>query len=129
MQLNTLTLPDDLLWTNEFSWSQVEQNIDRSLTGGLLVQEQEKQYGRSIELTGGDSAGWVNRATVVELLALTLTANKVMVLTLPDNREFSVIFDRRNGLPIEAKQVLPSAYPNQDYLYSLTLRLITVHGK
>ena len=126
MQLDTLILPDDLLWTNEFSWSQVEQNIDRSLTGGLLIQEQEKKFGRSIELSGGENAGWVDRATVKALLLLTMTANKIMVLTLPDDRQFSVIFDRSNGDPIEAQSVLPTAYPDDTYQYSLRIKLLTV---
>ena len=33
MQLDTITLPDDLLWINEFEWNPVEQTTERSLTG------------------------------------------------------------------------------------------------
>lgn len=126
MQLDTITLPDDLLWINEFDWNPVEQNVDRSLTGALLVQEQGKQHGRPIILSGGVEAGWVDRTTAVALLTLSEQANKVMTLTLSDDRQFSVIFDRDGGSPIEAQQILPFAYPEDDHKYSLTLNLLTV---
>ena len=125
MKLDTITLPDDLLWMNEFNWNPVEQSTERSLTGALLIQEQEKLHGRPMVLTGGDDAGWVSRSTVVALLALTEQPNKVMTLTLPDDRQLSVIFNR-DGSPVEAQQILPYAYPGDEHLYSLTLRLLTV---
>jgi hypothetical protein len=126
MTLDSITLPDDLLWINEFGWNPVEQAMDRSLTGGLLIQEQSKSYGRPIELSGGEEAAWVTRSVVVNLLALSHIANKVMTLTLPDLRQYSVIFDRSSGSPIEARQILPDAYPGDDHYYSLTIRLLTV---
>ena len=128
MQLDTITLPDDLLWINEFDWNPVEQNVDRSLTGALLVQEQGKQHGRPIILSGGSDAGWVNRTSVVALLALSGQANQVMTLTLADNRTFSVIFNRDGSGPIEAQQILPFAYPGDDHKDSLTINLLTVES-
>ena len=126
MLLDTVTLPDDLLWINEFNWNPIEQQANRSLSGALLVQEQTLLYGRSIILSGGQEVGWVKRSTVAEVLALNLVPNRVMVLTLPDNRQFSVIFDRQNGSPIQSQQVIPSAYSDDGYQYYLTLHLLTV---
>ncbi|AMO58269.1 hypothetical protein GZ77_21310 [Endozoicomonas montiporae] len=126
MQLDSVTLPDDLLWVNEYDWNPVKQNLDRSLSGALLVQEQAASYGRPIELSGGEEAGWVDRATVEQLLALSLIPNKVMTLTTADLRAFSVIFDRSGGAPIEARQIMPFAYPDDSYQYSLSIRLLTV---
>ncbi|WP_252177189.1 hypothetical protein [Endozoicomonas sp. 4G] len=128
MTLDSITLPDDLLWINEFDWNPVAQSQDRTLTGGLLIQEQSKKLGRPIELSGGLDAGWVNRSTVVELQSLSELANKRMILKLPDGRQFTVIFDRTHGSPIEAKQVLPFAYPDDNHFYQLTLRLLVVQG-
>ncbi len=126
MQLDSITLPDDLLWTNEFDWNPVEQTLDRSLTGALLVQEQALSYGRSIVLSGGTEAGWVTRATVQSLLGLSQDPNKVMTLTLADQRQYSVIFDRQSVSPIEAHQVMPFAYPDDSSFYALTVRFLTV---
>ena len=126
MQLDTIILPDDLLWINEFDWNSVEQNVERSLTGALLVQEAQLTHGRPKVLSGNGEAGWVSRLTIKKLFALSKAANKAMSLTLPDGRQFSVIFDRSNGAPIEAEQVLPFAYPEDGDVYLLTLRLLTV---
>ena len=60
MQLDTITLPDDLLWINEFEWNPVKQNTERSLTGALLVQEGQLINGRPIFLSGNGEAGWVS---------------------------------------------------------------------
>ena len=35
MQLDDITLPDDLLWINEFDWNPVAQSTERSLSGAL----------------------------------------------------------------------------------------------
>ena len=126
MQLDTITLPDDLLWINEFEWNPVVQSQERSLTGALLVQEQAKLQGRPIELTGGQQAGWVARKTVLKLQDLIAAPDKVMILTLPDMRQLNVIFDRSSGSPVSATQVLEEAYPADNSYYHLSLRLITV---
>ena len=97
MQLDNITLPDDLLGVNEFDWNPVAQSTERSLTGALLVQEEPFTHGRSVVLSGNGVAGWVSRLTVKSLYALSEAANKSMTLTLPDNWQFSVIFDRSNG--------------------------------
>ena len=101
-------------------------STDRSLSGALLVQEQAVKHGRPIELSGGEDAGWVDRATVEQLIALSLVPNKVMTLTTADLRQFSVIFDRSGGAPVEAQQIMPFAYPDDSYQYSLSIRLLTV---
>ena len=128
MILDTITLTDDLLWINEFEWNPVDQTIERSLTGALLVQEGQLTHGRPIVLSGNGEAGWVSRLTVKNLFALSKAANKTMTLTLSDNRQFSVIFDRSNGVPVEAQQVLPFAYPEDNEQYFVTLRLLTIQS-
>ena len=124
MQLDDNTLPDDLLWINEFDSNPVAQSTERSLSWAFLVQEGQLSHGRSIVLSGNGEAGWVSRLTVKNLYALSEVANS---MTLPDNRQFSVIFDRSNGAPVEAQQVMPFAYPEDNDQYLLTLRLLTVH--
>ena len=88
MLLDTLTLSDNFVWVNEFDWSPVAQEAERSLTGALV--------------------------------------GKKMSLTLPDGRSFTVIFDRADGPPIEAQQVLPLSAPSDDHLYIVVIRLMSV---
>ncbi|MGI9283005.1 MAG: hypothetical protein ACR2PX_25700 [Endozoicomonas sp.] len=98
---------------------------DVKLFESQRLSDEEDGGGRPIELSGGEDAAWVSRATVENLLALSRIANKRMTLTLPDLRQYSVIFDR-SGSPIEARQILPYAYPGDDDNYSLNIRLLTV---
>jgi len=125
MTLDDIELPDDLLWVNEYQWQPVAQETERTLTGALLVQEQAKLYGREIELSG-EQSGWVTRATVDALKTMEAEPGKIMTLTLPDNRTFQIIFDRRTGSAVEAIQLLPDAYPDAGSIYLLKLRFLTV---
>ena len=77
MQLDTLTLPDNFIWVNEFEWSPVAQSTERSLTGALVVSESEKSYGRSIVLGDGENS-WLNRQQLGELFVLSAPLNHKM---------------------------------------------------
>ncbi len=125
MQLDTMTLPDNLLWVNEFDWTPVAQSTDRSLTGSLIVSESLMTYGRSIVLGDGGNS-WFMLAELNTLFALSEIPKKKMLLTLPGGRECTVIFDRSEGSPIEAQQVLPLSEPSEDHFYAVVIRLLTV---
>ncbi|MTI11888.1 hypothetical protein [Sansalvadorimonas verongulae] len=127
MQLDTLTLPDNFIWVNEFDWSPVAQTTERSLTGALVVSESQKSYGRSIVLGDGENS-WLTRAQVEALFILSEQPAHIMPLTLPDGRSFTVIFDRSEGHPIEAQQILPISSPADTDLYGVTLRFLTVQA-
>ena len=125
MQLDTLTLPDNFLWMNEYSWNPVSQSTNRSLTGALIVSEAEKQYGQSIILGDGENS-WMTLGELRPLHELSKVINKTMVLTLDDGRSFNVIFDRRDGVPLSVEPVFPLANPADEHLYAVTIRLLTV---
>ncbi|MCL6270725.1 hypothetical protein M3P05_12400 [Sansalvadorimonas sp. 2012CJ34-2] len=127
MQLDTLTLPDNFLWVNEFDWSPVAQSVERSLTGAFVVSESQKTYGRSIVLGDGENS-WLTLAELEALFALAETPAHKMTLTLPDSRTFTVIFDRTEGSPFEAQQVLPLVTPESEHYYTVVIRLLTVEA-
>ena len=116
---------DQLEWVDEFDWDAVAQEQERSLAGTLIVQEGVKLYGRPITLAS-NGAAWFELSQVRELEILRDQPGRVMPLVLPDGREFSVIFNRINGAPIEAKPVERQVNPGPGALYELTLRLLTV---
>lgn len=124
MQLDTLTLPDDLIWENEFEWNPVEQTVERSVTGALLIQEAAKHKGRSIILNG-EQSGWLRREQVLQLQALASTPNKVMPLVLADGRAFSVVFDRQRS-PVSAEPLFTEGRPTADALYRIQIQLFVV---
>jgi len=99
----TVTLPDALNWSDEYSWSPVEQSLTYTTTGALLIEEATKQAGRPITLEGAMDATWCTRALVDQLHAWAQTAGIVLTLTLRGIAR-SVTFDHSaealQGLPV-----------------------------
>lgn len=48
--LGALVLPSGLVWSDEFAWTPVAQNIERTLTGALVIEEATKTAVRPITL-------------------------------------------------------------------------------
>lgn len=122
--LDAITLPPDLIWSDEFDWSPVQQSKTYTLTGALILEKGTMQAGRPITLVGGDNAAWITRATLQTLYA-KLTTTAPMSLALNDGRVFSVAFNH-DDKPIEARPVLDYSTPADDDFYTLTLKLITL---
>ncbi len=57
MILDTLTLPTDLIWIDEFDWTPVQQTQTYSITGALIIESGVKKAGREITLSGDNSSG------------------------------------------------------------------------
>lgn len=124
MILDAITLPDDLIWVDEFDWSPVQQNSEYTLTGAMVRETGVMQAGRPITLLGGQDAGWVGRATVKALYA-KLTEAGPYTLTLNDNSTHNVVF-MHGRKPIESRPIIDYNNPDDTDKYSLTLRFITV---
>ncbi|AEF21436.1 hypothetical protein [Pseudomonas fulva] len=120
-----IALDDHHEWTDEYKWSAVEQEQERSLSGALIVQEGVKKYGRPITLAANNAA-WTPLAVVRQLEELRDQLGLVMPLELADGRTFHVIFNRVDGDPLEAQQLVREVEPGPDADYLITLRLITV---
>ena len=127
MQLDTVTLPDDLQWVNEFEWNQAVQSQARTLSGAIEIQTATYLYGRPIRLVGGSDGGWISRATARAIRALEADPNRMMTLSgLYDEAPLTVLFDRSNGPAFESQMIMRCATPASDTWYSCALRLITV---
>lgn len=92
----TLTLPDALNWTDEYTWSAVEQTKTYTTTGALLIEEAVKQSGRPITLEGSEDRTWCTRALVDQLHAWAAMPGIVLTLTLRANPR-SVTWDHEKG--------------------------------
>ncbi len=124
--LDGLALPDDLIWVDEFEYTDVVQNQQRSLTGALLVQESTKLKGRSIQLQGDDTSGWATRATIVSLQALVDTVDNDMVLVI-HGVSYTVRFNRSGGTsPVVARPIIDCTNPDAQDPYSVKVSLMTV---
>lgn len=112
---------ENMVWSNQFQWNALEQSTDRSLTGGLIVQQGKKLYGRPITLTNS----WLKKSVLEALQSKEAEADLKMTLLLDDGTEHTVIFDRENTA-ISATQVFDHSNPDDDWQYDSTIRLLTV---
>lgn len=116
---------EQLEWTDEFDWTPVAQEQERSLSGALLLQYGAKQHGRPITLKS-NGAAWFTQATVRSLEVLRDIPGKVMPLVLPDGRAFSVVFDHSQSAPLKATPLFRKVAPDDGHLYEIELCLLTV---
>ena len=123
--LESLTLPADLVWEGEFSYSTVVQKKDRSLTGSLLVQESVRLKGRPIKLSGDESSGWIPRADLITLQGMADTVDSDMTLNF-HGTNYTVRFDREGGSPVQSAPIINCTDPDTTAPYSVTVNLMTV---
>lgn len=124
---STITLPDDMVWRDEFAWSPVVQQQQYTLTGALIIEEAKRLAGRPITL-GGDEQGpvWADRSTVIALYGWADDTATQMQLTLTDGRPFDVHFRYDGKGPIQTTPVVARVPAHADDPYTLTLSFIEV---
>lgn len=139
-----ITIPDDLEWVDEFTWSPMAQQIEVATAGSLIIEESKQLAGRWISLRswneGSNYAAVVDHSTVLALKALAEVPRgqgDAMVLSIPESvnagvytyRTFNVLF-RHTELGFEArpwKHVTPARSDGADTAkYLINLRLIAV---
>lgn len=120
----TITLPDDLLWPDEFTWAPVAQVASYGVTGALHIDAAAKLAGRPITLAGGDDYAWCPRSTLIALEAWKALPAQVFTLTLR-GVQYPVIFDHEKGA-VDAKSVADYSDPSADDPYVVTLRFLKV---
>lgn len=134
LTLGAITLPDGLIWEDEFTWSPVAQSTEYSLTGALIVQEATKLAGRPITLVGQSSgnqsaACWISRANLLVLQAALHVTGATLTLTLHDARTFTV-GPRENPIEAEARPIVGSFLPanpdNDSWYWIKRIKLQTV---
>ncbi len=119
-----LTLPDDLEWSDEYAWLPVEQSIDYSVTGALIVDVGTKQAGRLITLRGDDKTAWLTRTEVDALRAWAAVPGQGLTLTLADARVFEVAFRHHDAPALDATPVLFTAPMSAGDWYFVTLKFL-----
>lgn len=123
----TITLPDDLMWTDEFTWQPVEQSERYTIAGALIVQAASKLAGRTITLEGGRNFGWMQRGDVLTLQSWRAQPGLQMTLAFRGEAPRTVVFDHKRT-SLEAPLVPANEYSdpiNTDWCIP-TIRLLEV---
>ncbi len=123
----TVALNPDLFWSDEHNWAPVEQAVDRTITGALIVQSALRTAGRPITLEPeADSSAWTTLATVTALRNWAAVPGKTLTLTLRGTAR-TVLFRHQDG-GLEAKPVVQyrdgEELPSDFYL--CTIRLMEI---
>ena len=121
----TVALPDALAWTDEYTWAPVEQNVQRTLTGALIVTTTARTVGRPITLAQqADGGPWVLRPALQQLQAWAAVPGQALTLTL--RGVALAVMLRHQDVALEATSVMPFADVAASDAYRLTLRLMTI---
>lgn len=123
----TLELPEDLIWSDELTWSAVAQSKERGIWGTLIVHAMARSGGQPITLVGDGNSAWITRGVLRTLNDWARIPGQRFTLELL-GQTFTVIFD--HGTEEETRAMAMSAVidysdPEEtDYYCSLTLRFL-----
>ena len=124
----TVTIPDDLEWTNQFDFAPVSQTTERTIGGSFIVSESALLFGRPITLEGGEQV-WMTRQTMEQVVGLAVP-DKALTLTLADGVARNVIFNYQNGAPYSADPLWRQrTYDGDDMVKNVTLRFFTINNE
>lgn len=122
----SIPLSSDLFWSDEYNWQPVEQTVQRTLTGAIIVSSAQRLAGRPITLEPiDDSAAWMSAATVNQLRNWAAGAGQQMTLNLR-GVDRAVIFRHQDGAGLEARPVVQYSDVVDADWYHVTLRLMEI---
>jgi hypothetical protein len=123
--LDGISLPKDLLWTDEWGASKVAQTVRRTLDGGLVVFYGERRAGLPITLQSQPDAGWLTRAQVEAIALRAESPGGIYSLTLRGETR-QVMFRHQDEPAFDAEPLIPLADPQPGDFYIATIKLMTV---
>lgn len=126
--LETVTLSDGFLWSDEFDWNPIEQKQERAVDGALIIQEGKRKSGRPISLTADKNMAWLKRHIVSKLKDWSILQEKfeLQFNYIHDKRTFNVVFNHQDKA-IEANPVLEHPTVSEDDEYNVTLRFLEIN--
>ncbi len=124
--LDGISLPSDLIWFDEYGWSNVVQAIRVSITGSLVIQEATQAKGRTITLKGGTDYAWITKATADSIKEKVDTPDLDMTLLLHGVVRTVRFLRSGNKSPFKTREIFTLADPDMDHLYSFSIDLVEV---
>lgn len=123
----TLALADDLRWADEAEWARVEQSVERSITGALIVQVADRtEAGRPITLDPPDEqSAWMPRSALTQLLAWAAVPGKQLTLSMRGTTR-TVMFRHQDAPVIQQSPVFFFSDPGADDWHLITIKLMQV---
>jgi len=126
--LDSLALPDGLLWVDEYAADAVTQTVRRRLSGALSIYPRGNVAGRPITLQAG-ADHWMTRAQADALAALAVVPGAVYTLRFAARDgapEFAVVFRHDDPPALELAPLVGYADPDSADPYVGTLKFLSV---
>lgn len=122
----TVNLHPDTFWSDESSWHPVEQALQRTITGALVVSVAARVAGRPITLQSIDeNSAWIQRPAVELLRNWAAVPGKVLNLSL-NGQTFEVIFRHHEPPAFDATHVKFQREAESSDWFTVALRLMTI---
>lgn len=122
----TVTLHEDLFWSDENNWHPVAQSAQRSITGALIIQTTTMLKGRNITLESeDDQSAAMARSVVDQLRNWAAVAGQQLTLTLRGVAR-TVIFRHQDGAGLEARPWIHYSDVDDEDYYLCVLRLMEI---
>jgi hypothetical protein len=122
--LDSVTLPDDLLWSDEHAWAPVQQTAARRLDGGLVVFALATPAGRPITLDAREDA-WLTRTEAEALATLAARVGEVYLLTLRGETR-AVMFRHQDAPAVDLRPLVDWNDSDPDDPFVGQIKLMTV---
>jgi len=121
--LDAITLPADLIWSDEYAHTPVKQSVSTAVDGTLIVEAAAQTKGRPITLQGGRDFAWIDRATLEAVRAKQYQAALQMTLTVRGTA-YQVLFMQPGG--VDAQPIIDYSNPDSSDVYAVTLKFFEV---
>ena len=118
--LGALTLPEQMIWVDQYAYSPVSGQMNRTLAGGLAIFNQGAVEGRPITLEARDGVAWLTQAQVDSLVTMAGQVAATFTLVF-DGNSYDVQFSHHSPPAIDFAPLWPFD-PN----YTGLIKLITV---
>lgn len=129
MKIDTIELPSDLIWENEFWDNDVRTAIEEAVGGGKVVWEDSGNFNPNIDLVGDESSGCLTRAQMESLTILANVPGATYELDYNGWATYQVRFRNEDKPAIEGQPVkdMPSdQYESGDYYNNIRIKLMKV---
>lgn len=126
--VTSITLSDDMGWSDEYAWSPVVQTVTNTLTGALIIETATKKTGRPITLatdSGSTPAGLITRADLLQLKTWEAVPGQTLQLTLR-GIAYTVVFRNHEKPAVEATPLIDYATPLDSDPYIVTLKFMVI---
>lgn len=121
----TVTLPDDMFWTDRHSWSPTEQTVSTSITGAALIDVGTRLNGRPITLVSDEGHAWITYSVIDQIKAWAAIAGCQMSLSI-QGTTFSVVFRHHEKPAVDVRAVVDYNTPDAaDYFFG-TLKFMEI---